>query len=69
MFINAGGLPSQPTGWVANAYTSVSFDVPAQWTGRIWGRRNCDFSGPNSWCNGASSTKSPPPHRRPRPAA
>ncbi|KAF7293942.1 hypothetical protein MKEN_01457700 [Mycena kentingensis (nom. inval.)] len=59
MFTNAGGLPSQPTGWVANAFTSVSFDVPAQWNGRIWGRRNCDFStnpGPNSCltggCNG-----------------
>ncbi|KAI0767494.1 Osmotin thaumatin-like protein [Fomes fomentarius] len=52
--------PNQPTGWAQNAYQAVSFDVPDNWkAGRIWGRRNCDFSvnpGPNSCltggCNG-----------------
>ncbi|KAJ7128656.1 thaumatin-like protein [Mycena epipterygia] len=59
--LNAGSaLPTQPTGWEAAAGSSVSFDVPDNWTaGRIWGRTQCDFStnsGPNSCvtggCNG-----------------
>ncbi|KIY68981.1 thaumatin-like protein [Cylindrobasidium torrendii FP15055 ss-10] len=37
--------PDQATGWEQAAYESVSFTVPDQWkAGRIWGRRNCDFS-------------------------
>ncbi|KAH9834847.1 thaumatin [Rhodofomes roseus] len=37
--------PSYPTGWEAAAYTSVKFSVPDDWnSGRIWGRRDCDFS-------------------------
>jgi len=39
--------PSQPTGWEAPAGNSVSFTVPDDWAaGRIWGRRDCDFSKP-----------------------
>ncbi|KAF5325498.1 hypothetical protein D9619_009727 [Psilocybe cf. subviscida] len=53
-------VPSYTTGWEAKAYTKVTFYVPDNWkSGRIWGRRNCDFSknpGPNSCltggCNG-----------------
>ncbi|KAF7310284.1 hypothetical protein MIND_00402400 [Mycena indigotica] len=59
LFTSAGGRPSQPTGWSAGSFTSVTFSVPDQWNGRIWGRRDCDFSvnpGPNSCgdggCNG-----------------
>ncbi|KAI0327518.1 Osmotin thaumatin-like protein [Cubamyces sp. BRFM 1775] len=48
--------PNQPTGWAQNAYQSVSFSVPNNWaSGRIWARRNCDFSvnpGPNSCLDG-----------------
>ncbi|KAI5116716.1 hypothetical protein M0805_000825 [Coniferiporia weirii] len=55
--LNAGSaVPSYTTGWQADAYTAVSFTVPDNWTaGRIWGRRNCDFStnpGPNSCATG-----------------
>ncbi|TDL27725.1 thaumatin-like protein [Rickenella mellea] len=52
----APNVPSYPTGWEAGAYTSVSFNVPDNWkSGRIWGRRNCNFSvnpGPNSCATG-----------------
>ncbi|KAA1473934.1 thaumatin-like protein [Dentipellis sp. KUC8613] len=59
--LNAGNsTPGFLTGWEAPPYSSVSFFVPNDWTaGRIWGRRDCDFStnpGPNSCvtggCNG-----------------
>ncbi|EPT01966.1 hypothetical protein FOMPIDRAFT_1023010 [Fomitopsis schrenkii] len=37
--------PAYQTGWEAGAYTHVAFSVPDDWTaGRIWGRRDCDFS-------------------------
>ncbi|KAN0084304.1 Thaumatin [Tylopilus felleus] len=60
MFTGTGTLPNYATGWEAAAHTSVTFQVPSDWTsGRIWGRRDCDFStnpGPNSCpdggCNG-----------------
>ncbi|KAJ7584236.1 thaumatin [Mycena floridula] len=40
--------PDFPTGWEAPSGTQVSFNVPDEWkAGRIWGRRNCDFSGGN----------------------
>jgi len=47
--LNAGSaVPNYQTGWEAAAYTSVSFSVPDDWTaGRIWGRRDCDFSDTN----------------------
>ncbi|KAF9269477.1 Osmotin thaumatin-like protein [Marasmius fiardii PR-910] len=55
--LNVGSaVPNQPNGWVAPAFTSVSFSVPDNWrAGRIWARRNCDFSqnpGPNSCLDG-----------------
>ncbi|KAI6029588.1 thaumatin-like protein [Pisolithus microcarpus] len=56
MFTGTGTLPSYSTGWEAAPYTSVTFSVPDSWTaGRIWGRRDCDFStnpGPNSCLDG-----------------
>ncbi|KAF8143530.1 Osmotin thaumatin-like protein [Mycena galopus ATCC 62051] len=55
LFTSAGTIPSQATGWVADAYTSVSFQLAEDWDGRVWGRRNCDFStnpGPNSCLDG-----------------
>nr|ANC28050.1 thaumatin-like protein [Polyporus umbellatus] len=52
----ASNVPSYPTGWEAAAYTAVSFYVPDNWkAGRIWARRDCDFSsnpGPNSCLDG-----------------
>ncbi|EIN10873.1 thaumatin-like protein [Punctularia strigosozonata HHB-11173 SS5] len=58
--LNVGSaVPSFATGWEAAASTSVSFTVPNNWkAGRIWGRRDCDFSIPNpnscldGGCNG-----------------
>ncbi|KAJ7779684.1 Osmotin thaumatin-like protein [Mycena metata] len=44
LFTSAGGVPSQPTGWEAPSLSSVTFSVPEDWNGRIWGRRDCDFS-------------------------
>ncbi|KAJ7823306.1 thaumatin-like protein [Mycena olivaceomarginata] len=59
LFTSSGGRPSQATGWAAPSFTKVSFNVPRDWEGRVWGRRNCDFSknpGPSSClvggCNG-----------------
>ncbi|CAK5278258.1 unnamed protein product [Mycena citricolor] len=54
-FTSAGGTPNYPTGWAAGAFSAVTFDIPNDWNGRIWGRRNCDFSnnpGPNSCLDG-----------------
>ncbi|PAV19208.1 thaumatin [Pyrrhoderma noxium] len=55
--LNVGSaVPNFATGWEAQAFTAVSFTVPNNWkAGRIWGRRNCDFSvnpGPNSCATG-----------------
>ncbi|KAF8315121.1 Osmotin thaumatin-like protein [Clavulina sp. PMI_390] len=55
--LNVGSaVPSHSNGWEAAAYTHVTFTVPNNWTaGRIWGRRNCNFSsnpGPNSCLDG-----------------
>ncbi|KAI0749527.1 thaumatin family-domain-containing protein [Daedaleopsis nitida] len=40
--------PSKPdyqTGWQQDAHQNVSFSAPDDWrAGRIWGRRDCDFS-------------------------
>ncbi|KZT71834.1 Osmotin, thaumatin-like protein [Daedalea quercina L-15889] len=46
IYTGAGdSMPDYATGWEAAEYTSVSFSVPDDWTaGRIWGRRDCDFS-------------------------
>ncbi|EIM87400.1 thaumatin-like protein [Stereum hirsutum FP-91666 SS1] len=41
----ASDVPSFPTGWEAPPTNSVTFFVPDDWkSGRIWGRRGCDFS-------------------------
>ncbi|KAH8833164.1 thaumatin [Flagelloscypha sp. PMI_526] len=46
------GVASYTNGWEAKAYTAVSFTVPAHWTaGRVWGRRNCNFSSGSSLPN------------------
>ncbi|KAG8774268.1 hypothetical protein FRC12_002084 [Ceratobasidium sp. 428] len=59
--LNVGtAIPEIETGWEAAASSSRTFTVPDNWrAGRIWGRRDCDFStnpGPNSCktggCNG-----------------
>ena len=55
--LNVGtAVPSVETGWEAPTNTSRSFTVPDNWrAGRIWGRRNCDFSantGPDSCLSG-----------------
>ncbi|KAK7018287.1 thaumatin-like protein [Favolaschia claudopus] len=43
--------PNQPTGWVAPAGSSVSFQVPDNWTsGRIWARTGCNFSSNSGSC-------------------
>ncbi|KIJ43377.1 hypothetical protein M422DRAFT_253254 [Sphaerobolus stellatus SS14] len=44
--LNVGtAVPSVETGWAATAYSAKTFTVPDNWkAGRIWGRRNCDFS-------------------------
>ncbi|ESK90961.1 thaumatin-like protein [Moniliophthora roreri MCA 2997] len=37
--------PDSKTGWEATAGSEVTFSVPNNWqAGRIWGRRDCDFS-------------------------
>ncbi|KAJ7177830.1 thaumatin [Mycena filopes] len=41
--------------WSAGSFTSVTFPVPVNWNGRIWGRRDCNFAtnpGPNSCLDG-----------------
>ncbi|KAF9267018.1 Osmotin, thaumatin-like protein [Marasmius fiardii PR-910] len=45
--INGGNVKlDQPTGWEAPAGSSVTFNMPSNWTaGMIWGRRECNFSG------------------------
>ncbi|KAI0360479.1 Osmotin thaumatin-like protein [Trametes cingulata] len=40
--------PDQLTGWEQQPKQVVTFSVPNAWDGRIWGRRNCDFSVTNS---------------------
>ncbi|GAW04971.1 glycoside hydrolase family 13 protein [Lentinula edodes] len=56
MFTGVGTAPDFPTGWEAAEFTSVTFTVPDNWqAGRIWGRRDCDFTtnpGPNSCLDG-----------------
>ncbi|KAG8905726.1 hypothetical protein FRB99_008363, partial [Tulasnella sp. 403] len=55
--LNVGSaVPSVKTGWEAKPWTHETFYVPDNWrSGRIWGRRDCDFSnnpGPNSCLDG-----------------
>lgn len=35
--------PDHPTGWEAEGQSSVTFDLPPHWNGRIWARRDCDW--------------------------
>ncbi|KAJ7224953.1 thaumatin, partial [Mycena haematopus] len=54
-FTSSGGLPEQAPGWEAQPSTGLTFTTPDDWNGRIWGRRNCNFStnpGPNSCLDG-----------------
>ncbi|KAJ3544725.1 hypothetical protein NMY22_g2680 [Coprinellus aureogranulatus] len=48
--LNVGSaVPNHANGWEAPAWSVVSFSVPDNWrAGRIWGRRNCDFSRPGA---------------------
>ncbi|KAF8909632.1 thaumatin-like protein [Gymnopilus junonius] len=52
----ASNAPNYPTGWEAAPMSKYSFPVPSNWkSGRIWARRDCDFStnpGPNSCLDG-----------------
>lgn len=56
----AQNVPPFPTGWESPPSTSVQFGVPDNWkAGRIWGRRDCNFSTnigpsacPSGGCNG-----------------
>ncbi|KAF8528421.1 thaumatin-like protein [Hysterangium stoloniferum] len=54
--LNVGSAtPNVPTGWEAAPSSSVTFDVPDNWkAGRIWGRRDCNFTipGPQSCLDG-----------------
>ncbi|KIJ56347.1 hypothetical protein M422DRAFT_239572 [Sphaerobolus stellatus SS14] len=55
--LNVGtAVPNVPTGWEAPPRSTKTFHVPDDWkSGRIWGRRNCDFSvnpGPGSCLSG-----------------
>jgi hypothetical protein len=55
--LNVGSAtPAQSTGWEQGAFQTISFSIPGDWkAGRIWGRRDCDFSsnpGPNSCLDG-----------------
>ncbi|TEB24306.1 thaumatin-like protein [Coprinellus micaceus] len=58
--LNVGSaVPNHANGWEAPSFTKVTFSVPDNWrAGRIWGRRNCDFSRPGAQscltgaCNG-----------------
>ncbi|KAI0749522.1 thaumatin-like protein [Daedaleopsis nitida] len=57
IYTGAGTVPGQPGGWEQAAFQTVSFSVPDNWqAGRIWGRRDCNFSngtpGPNSCLDG-----------------
>ncbi|KAF8263503.1 thaumatin [Lactarius quietus] len=47
--------PNYPTGWAAPPSTSVEITLPDDWSGHVWGRRDCDFTtnpGPDSCLDG-----------------
>ncbi|KAF8268756.1 Osmotin thaumatin-like protein [Lactarius quietus] len=51
----SGTAPNHPAGWLASPSSGVSFTVPDDWVGQIWGRRDCNFtsnSGPDSCLDG-----------------
>ncbi|KAF8263065.1 thaumatin-like protein [Lactarius quietus] len=48
-------IPKQPAGWLAPPSSNLSFTVPDDWMGQIWGRRDCNFTtdpGPDSCLDG-----------------
>ncbi|KAJ7798945.1 thaumatin-like protein [Mycena olivaceomarginata] len=54
-FTSGGARPSHVTGWAAGSFTKEVITVDEGWFGRIWARRNCDFSktsGPTSCLDG-----------------
>ncbi|KAJ7438889.1 thaumatin [Mycena galericulata] len=54
-FTASNGLPEQAPGWEAQPNTDLTFATPDNWNGRVWARRNCDFStssGPESCLDG-----------------
>lgn len=68
LFTGEGTAPDFPTGWEAGSNTQVEITVPDNWrAGRIWARRNCDFSsgstGPDTCisggCNGGFECVNP----------
>ncbi|KAH9947762.1 thaumatin-like protein [Amylocystis lapponica] len=51
LYTTGSSKPTQATGWEATQSSTVTFDVPDDWTaGRIWGRRDCAFSGGSDSC-------------------
>ncbi|KAF8258824.1 Osmotin thaumatin-like protein [Lactarius quietus] len=55
LFTASDKAPGQPTGWLAAPSSEVSFTVPDDWSGFIWGRRDCNFTtnpGANSCLDG-----------------
>ncbi|KAF7363778.1 hypothetical protein MSAN_01035600 [Mycena sanguinolenta] len=55
IYTTSGGQPNQTAGWSAAPYSSQVISVPNDWIGRVWGRRNCNFTvtpGPNSCLTG-----------------
>ncbi|KAH9936903.1 thaumatin-like protein [Amylocystis lapponica] len=51
LYTAGSSKPGQATGWEAAQYSSVTFGVPDDWTaGRVWGRRDCGFSGGSDSC-------------------
>ncbi|KAK7002357.1 thaumatin [Favolaschia claudopus] len=43
-FTASGPQPEQVPGWEAKPRTGLTFATATNWSGRIWGRRVCDFS-------------------------
>ncbi|KAF8260802.1 thaumatin [Lactarius quietus] len=55
LFTYSNTAPNHPAGWLASPSSNVSFTVPDDWVGSIWGRRYCDFTsnpGPDSCLDG-----------------
>jgi len=44
LFTFSNTAPNHPAGWLASPSSNVSFTVPDDWVGSIWGRRDCNFT-------------------------
>ncbi|KAF8260799.1 Osmotin thaumatin-like protein [Lactarius quietus] len=44
LFTFSNTAPNHPAGWLASPSSNVSFTVPDDWEGSIWGRRDCNFT-------------------------